>query len=120
MAWALAAATLAAALTMPARAQQIPPAVATQFDMVGFIQEATLDRPNDIFSGGTITVNNVKIVVPYYTVLQMPAFALTWQELFAKAPAPYTGPNSPTQTGTPCSRGHAVSEPNSSSTASRS
>jgi hypothetical protein len=80
--------TIAAAFTMPTKAQ---PAVSTQFDMVGFIQQATVDRPGDIFSGGTITVNNVKIIVPYYTILQMPAFALTWQELFAKAPAPYTG-----------------------------
>ena len=87
--WALAAVAIAAALTTPTTAQV--PAVASQFDMVGFIQQATLDRPNDIFSGGTITVNNVKIIVPYYTILQMPAFALTWQELFAKAPAPYTG-----------------------------
>src|SRR3954469_4176397 len=86
---ALAAIAIATALTTPTTAQV--PAVASQFDMVGFIQQATLDRPNDIFSGGTITVNNVKIIVPYYTILQMPAFALTWQELFAKAPAPYTG-----------------------------
>ena len=88
-AWTLAAVMTAAALTVPTKAQI--PAVATQFDMTGFIQQATLDRPNDIFSGGTITVNNVKIIVPYYTILQMPAFALTWQELFTKAPAPYTG-----------------------------
>src|SRR6185295_12933502 len=87
---ALVAAIMAAALTAPTGAQTIPAAV-TQFDMVGFIQQATLDRPSDIFSGGTITVNNVKIIVPYYTILQMPAFALTWQELFAMAPAPYTG-----------------------------
>ena len=86
--WVLVVVLMAAALTMPTKAQ---PAVATQFDMVGFIQQATVDRPGDIFSGGTITVNNVKIIVPYYTILQMPAFALTWQELFAKAPAPYTG-----------------------------
>src|SRR3954451_22174830 len=89
VAWALVAVTIATALTVPTTAQV--PAVASQFDMVGFIQQATVDRPGDIFSGGTITVNNVKIIVPYYTILQMPAFALTWQELFAKAPAPYTG-----------------------------
>src|SRR6185295_7876295 len=88
-AWTRAAVMTSAALTVPTQAQI--PAVATQFDMTGFIQQATLDRPNDIFSGGTITINNVKIIVPYYTILQMPAFALTWQELFAKAPAPYTG-----------------------------
>src|SRR3954471_13224159 len=90
IAWMLVLATIAAGLTVPTRAQVVP-AVVTQFDMIGFIQEATVDRPGDIFSGGTITVNNVKIIVPYYTILQMPAFALTWQELFAKAPAPYTG-----------------------------
>ena len=87
--WALVIVAIAATFTTPTKAQ-IPAAV-TQFDMIGFIQQATVDRPSDIFSGGTITVNNVRIVVPYYTVLQMPAFALTWQELFAKAPAPYTG-----------------------------
>src|SRR3954452_7242300 len=81
--------TIATALTVPTPAQV--PAVASQFDMVGFIQQATVDRPGNIFSGGTITVNNVKITVPYYTILQMPALALTWQALFAKAPAPYTG-----------------------------
>ena len=32
------------------------------------------------------------ITVPRNTILQMPAFALTWQEVFAKAPAPY-GPS---------------------------
>jgi len=80
---------LVAALAVPGKAQV--PAVVTQFDVTGFIQQATIDSPSDIFSGGTITVNNVKYIVPYYTILQMPAFALTWQELFAMAPAPYTG-----------------------------
>ena len=87
--WTLIVVTMAAVLTTPTQAQV--PAVVTQFDVTGFIQQATLDRPGDVFSGGTITVNNVKYIVPYYTILQMPAFALTWQELFAKAPAPYTG-----------------------------
>jgi hypothetical protein len=40
-------------------------------------------------------VNGFTYIVPTNTLLQMPAFALTWQELFAKAPAPY----GPTQTG---------------------
>jgi beta-lactam-binding protein with PASTA domain len=87
--WTLIVVTMAAVLTTSTQAQI--PAVVTQFDVTGFIQQATLDRPGDVFSGGTITVNNVKYIVPYYTVLQMPAFALTWQELFAMAPAPYTG-----------------------------
>jgi hypothetical protein len=87
--WLLVLVTMAAVLTTPGNAQVT--AVVTQFDTVGFIQQATLDRPGDVFSGGTITVNNVKYIVPYYTILQMPAFALTWEELFALAPAPYTG-----------------------------
>ena len=59
------------------------------FDMVGFIQKATLDNPSDVFSGGSMTINGHVVVVPRNTILQMPAFALTWQEVFALAPLPY-------------------------------
>ena len=66
------------------------------FDVVGFIEAATLTPAADGFSGGgTITVNGTVITVPTNTLLQMPAFALTWQEVFTKAPAPY----GPTQSG---------------------
>jgi hypothetical protein len=65
----------------------LSPAVVTQFSFTGFIQQATIDRPNDRFSGGTIRVNDVRITVPYYSVLQMPAGAFTWQEIFALAGA---------------------------------
>ena len=66
------------------------------FDVVGFIEAATLTGAADGFSGGgTITVNNTVITVPTNTLLQMPAFALTWQEVFKQAPAPY----GPTQSG---------------------
>jgi hypothetical protein len=41
--------------------------------------------------GGTITVNGHVIIVPSETIVILPASALTWQELFALAPAPYTG-----------------------------
>jgi hypothetical protein len=82
------ASLVAVVLCVPAKAQ---PAVVTQFSFTGFIQQATIDRPNDRFSGGTLMVNNVRITVPYYTVLQMPAGAFTWQEIFALAPRPYTG-----------------------------
>ena len=74
---------------------QIPMALSTQFDVTGFIQAATLDAPGDVLAGGTITVNNQVIIVPRNTILQMPAAALTWQEVFTLAPAPY----GPTQTG---------------------
>src|SRR3954471_17441169 len=54
--------------------------------MTGFIQEATLDDPADAFSGGTLTMNNHLIVIPRYTIFQMPATSLTWAELFTQAP----------------------------------
>src|SRR3954465_15006150 len=57
----------------------------------------------DGFSGGgTITVNGTTIIVPKNTLLQMPALALTWQELFTMAPAPYglaSGPSGQDQSG---------------------
>jgi K319-like protein len=66
------------------------------FDIVGFIEAATMTPAADGFSGGgTITVNGTVITVPTNTLLQMPAFALTWQEVFQQAPAPY----GPTQSG---------------------
>src|SRR3954467_13813752 len=72
----------------PLRAQ-LPLPASTLFEMTGFIQEATLDDPADAFSGGTLTVNNHLIVIPKYTIFQMPATALTWAELFTQAPAVY-------------------------------
>jgi hypothetical protein len=96
---------LAAAALWPAgvRAQQVTTGVAatsaqtvgTPFEMTGFIQDATLDTANDVFSGGSITLNNHKVKVPRNTILQMPATALTWAEVFKLAPAPY----GPTRTG---------------------
>src|SRR3954464_2331702 len=82
-------AAMIAALSIVTGAQQ-PLPVAAPFDMTGFIQSATVDNPNDLFSGGTITVNNIKMIVPRNTLLQFPATAMTWQEGFALAPAPYT------------------------------
>src|SRR3954470_7234803 len=78
----------------PLRAQ-LPLPAATIFEMTGFIQEATLDDPADPFSGGTLTMNNHLIVIPKYTIFQMPATSLTWAELFKNAPAPW----GPTKTG---------------------
>ena len=60
------------------------------FDDVGLIQAATVTPAPDKFSGGgTITVNGIVMTVPRNTILQMPAFALTWQEVFEQAPAAY-------------------------------
>ena len=89
-AWAVMVATLAAVLSVGTAAQPAIP-TAAPFDMTGFIQSATLDNPSDLFSGGTITVNNIRMIVPRNTLLQFPATGVTWQEAFALAPAPYTG-----------------------------
>jgi hypothetical protein len=68
-----------------------PPQNPSPFDMTGFIQAATLDPTcaTSVLCGGTITVNDQVVTVPKDTILQMPAAALTWQQVFALAPAPY-------------------------------
>jgi hypothetical protein len=72
---------------------QIPaPGTPSQFDLVGFLQEATLNGPNPTATtGGKLKVNGHVVVVPDNTIVILPANALTWQELFAQAPPPYTG-----------------------------
>jgi hypothetical protein len=70
---------------------QLPIPASSQFDVTGFIQEATLD-PTCIANahcGGTITINGHVITVPKETIVILPANALTWQEIFTQAPAPY-------------------------------
>ena len=69
--------------------QTPPPA---QFDVEGFVQEATLDTtgaictPTDpLLAGGTITINGQKIIVPCNTILQLPATSMTWAQLFDPA-----------------------------------
>ena len=90
------AVALVALTTLRPQAQTPAPGGAAPFDIFGFIDAATVTPEGDGFSGGgTITVNGTTIIVPKNTLLQMPAFALTWQELFAMAPAPY----GPTQSG---------------------
>jgi hypothetical protein len=75
---------------------QLPVPASSQFDITGFIQSATLGGPGagpgvGAHMGGMITVNGHAIIVPSETIVILPAAALTWQELFALAPAPYTG-----------------------------
>lgn len=81
---------LAAARTAGA---QLPVPASSQFDITGFIQAATLDNScaAPAHCGGTLTVNGHVVTVPRETIVILPANALTWQELFAQAPAPYTG-----------------------------
>lgn len=77
-------------------AGQLPVPASSQFDVTGFIQSATLGGPGSgsgagAHAGGFITVNGQLITVPSETIVILPANALTWQELFAFSPAPYTG-----------------------------
>ena len=50
--------------------------------MTGFLQAATLKPGGAPNAGGTLTVNNITVIVPDNSVIQMPAHALTWAELF--------------------------------------
>jgi hypothetical protein len=84
---ALVLATLWSSPSLRAQQPQLP--ASTIFEMTGFLQNATLDNPGDPFSGGTLTMNNHLVVIPRYTIFQMPATSLTWTELFTKAPAPW-------------------------------
>ncbi len=59
------------------------------FDIVGFMQSATVDNPADIFSGGTMEINGIKIIVPRNTIFQMPATSMTWADMFRNAPPAY-------------------------------
>src|SRR6478735_7324049 len=75
---------------------QLPVPASSQFDITGFIQSATLGGPGTgagtgAHQGGVIIVNGHVVTVPSETIVILPANALTWQELFAQAPAPYTG-----------------------------
>lgn len=83
--------SLAFAQTTPFVAPVIPvvPIVPTQFDITGFIQEATLDTTNAIcqpthprLAGGTVKLNGQTVIIPCNTILQMPAFTMAYADLF--------------------------------------
>ena len=87
------AAPVAAATFTPALALPVAP-VPAGFDITGFIQEATLDTTGAIcnpkharLAGGTVTLNGQRIVIPCNTVLQLPAAAMSWADLFNKTTA---------------------------------
>jgi len=47
---------------------QLPTPTSTIFEMTGFIQNATLDKADDAFSGGTLTINNHVVRIPRNTI----------------------------------------------------
>jgi hypothetical protein len=65
------------------------PPMDSPFNMVGFIQAATLDNPADVLSGGTVTVNGTTVVIPRNTIVVLSATNLTWQEIWDQAPLPW-------------------------------
>ena len=77
---------------VPLAMAQVPALGAdSQFDVLGFIQEASLDNCGDNFCGGKIKLNGQTIIVPANTIVILPANALTWKELFTQAPGAYAG-----------------------------
>lgn len=52
------------------------------FALTGFIQAATLKPGDAANAGGTLTVNNITVIIPDNLIVQMPAHALTWAEMF--------------------------------------
>jgi hypothetical protein len=52
------------------------------FGQAGYIEAATVDNFADPDSGGTLTMNGVKMIVPKNSVLQFPANTLKWRDLF--------------------------------------
>jgi hypothetical protein len=65
----------------------LPIPVSTQFDITGFLQEAHTAGPN---AGGASRVSGQVVAIPANTIVILPANALTWDELFTEAPAPYS------------------------------
>jgi hypothetical protein len=65
------------------------------FDETGFIQDATVSADNsacpDVSNphnlGGTVTINNTKIVVPCNMIIQMPANTMTWADMVNGGPS---------------------------------
>jgi hypothetical protein len=75
---------------------QLPVPASSQFDITGYIQSATLGGPGTgsgvgAHQGGFMTVNGHVVTIPSETIVVLPANVLTWQEIFAQSPAPYTG-----------------------------
>jgi hypothetical protein len=86
--WILVASLAAALLSAGGARAQATPTPPPQFDSLGFIQSATLDRTlcpqiNDpLLFGGTIMLNGIKMIVPCNTIIQMPANTITFAQLF--------------------------------------
>ena len=64
------------------------------FSETGFIQDASLNAGGAPNAGGSITVNGKRMIIPDNSIVQMPAAAFTWADLFNSAAwAPVYGPD---------------------------
>ncbi|KAK0488388.1 hypothetical protein EDD18DRAFT_1311319 [Armillaria luteobubalina] len=49
----------------------------------GYITGATLDNSSDILSGGTLSINNIDVIIPHNLLVNTPSLtAVAWSELF--------------------------------------
>jgi uncharacterized protein (TIGR03382 family) len=83
------ATTLATALLGYANLAGAQAPLPAPFTLVGYIDAIELDDPADPLSGGTITANGIRVVIPRNTIVKMPASWLSMTDLFATAPLPY-------------------------------
>ncbi|KAH6669835.1 hypothetical protein B0J14DRAFT_104820 [Halenospora varia] len=63
-------------------AQDIPPYDPSQFSNIGTINDLTVTDQSDIFSGGTITVDGISMIIPNNSYVTLPSISVMWSELF--------------------------------------
>ncbi|MFL5311050.1 MAG: hypothetical protein ACJ79H_11415 [Myxococcales bacterium] len=91
--WTLVGPLIAALLCASGAQAQLIPSPPAQFDTLGFIQSAAIDRTlcpsvsDPLLWGGTMMINGIKMIVPCNTILQMPANTITWAQLFPETDA---------------------------------
>src|SRR3954452_4421594 len=81
--------------TLPDPVFTTSPADIHGFDETGFIQDATVSADNSACPGvsnphnvgGTVTINDTKIVVPCNMIVQMPANTMTWADMVNGGPS---------------------------------
>ena len=57
----------------------------TRVDLIGEVERITLDRPEDVWSSGSMIVAGMNVVVPANLVIQLPVQRYTLQELHTQA-----------------------------------
>ncbi|KAJ6478551.1 hypothetical protein C8R47DRAFT_1287822 [Mycena vitilis] len=65
------------------------------FNLIGTIDDMTLDVGGGPLTGGSITVNGLKITVPKNTLLTLPSITCAWSEMFTIDANNNTKPNLP-------------------------